>query len=337
MAHQAKRQIKTTIPGGFKNIWLQDSTTVQLPETLFERYRGGVRHKPYSIAKLNVVVDLLSGVCPVMEWSEFTVTEQALSPRIFTIAQAGDLVLRDLGYFVLKVFRQMNEKGIYFLSRWRYGVALFDEKDGKTLDLAALLRGKERLDINVLCGAKEQVPMRLVAVKIKDEQAAERIRKARKDRHRNTKHSNHYYSLLGYIIFLTNVNAQTWSCKQVADVYRLRWNVEMLFKSWKTSLRLQDFIPEAKTLTLRVESWLYLLLLYFSWFQLILYYPLRLGTFNLLSIIQIAKWAIGNITRWLMYGLKPAMVKEIIYYCSYDTRRRSNAAQGLAEFLRPLS
>jgi len=81
--------------------------------------------KQKSIAKLNLVVNLLTGACPAMRLDSFTLNEQALSESILGIARAGDLVIRDLGYFVLGVFAKLTEAGVFYLSRLKYGVALF--------------------------------------------------------------------------------------------------------------------------------------------------------------------------------------------------------------------
>jgi hypothetical protein len=39
----------------------------------------------------------------------------------------GDLLIRDLGYFVLKVLGGIIEKKAFFISRLRYGITLYDE------------------------------------------------------------------------------------------------------------------------------------------------------------------------------------------------------------------
>src|ERR1700727_3606287 len=95
---------------GFGSIWLQDSSSFHLPDALREKFKGNVcKGKQKSIAKLNLVVNLLTGACPAMRLDSFTLNEQALSESILGIARAGDLVIRDLGYFVLGVFAKLTE------------------------------------------------------------------------------------------------------------------------------------------------------------------------------------------------------------------------------------
>jgi len=114
---------------GFGSVWLQDSSSFHLPDTLREKFEGNMsKGKQKSIAKLNLVVNLLTGVCPAMRLDSFTLNEQALSESILGIARAGDLVIRDLGYFVLGVFAKLTQAGVSYLTRLKYGVALFSPR-----------------------------------------------------------------------------------------------------------------------------------------------------------------------------------------------------------------
>jgi hypothetical protein len=58
-------------------------------------------NKKQATLKIQVIYDLLSETFAHFSLSGFTRTDQAASADVLTVAQAGDLVLRDLGYFVL--------------------------------------------------------------------------------------------------------------------------------------------------------------------------------------------------------------------------------------------
>lgn len=322
---------------GFGAVWLQDSSSFHLPDILSIKFKGNIsKGKQKSVAKLNLVVNLLTGLCPVMRLDSFTLNEQKLSDSILGIVRAGDLVIRDLGYFVLDVFKQLGNAGVFYLSRLKHGVYLFSIT-GEAICLPKLLSGKNVLDIKVLCGSKERLQVRLVAIKLDEQQAAERIRKAKNDRDKRLNHSSDYYFLLGYVIFITNVEQGTWQTVQVAQAYRCRWNVEILFKSWKSGLRACRLIPLARTNTDRVESYLYMMMLYISWFHLMIFAPLRWAvhknTGRHLSIIKAALWAVNNIS-WFFNGCNQTMEREIKHYCTYDKRKdRLNAMEKIHSFL----
>jgi hypothetical protein len=341
LLQQAGKGVKQPLFRRFKNVWIQDSTCLQLPEILFARFRCSIKNgEKKSVAKLNIIMNAISGYCPVMEWESFTVSEFKLAKRIRKIAMAGDLVIRDLGYFILHSLRELNDDGIYYLSRLRYGICLRDQ-EGQRLDLLGLLKGKTWIDQRVVCGENKELKTRLVVLRISARQANERRRKARKDHHRHNNHGKKYYALLDYIIFITNVEEHQWNYKEVCEVYRIRWNVEILFKSWKSGFKIRDMIPSAITQTERVESVLYLMLLYIAWFGILIYQPLRCllekkGKY--LSLIKVAKWVMSNIINYITEKLTTKIKKEIAYYCCYDMRHdRINAALRLDHFFNSLS
>lgn len=321
---------------GFSAVWLQDSSSFHLPDALATKFKGNLsRGKQKSIAKLNLVVNLLTGRCPVMRLDSYTLNEQQLSDSILDVARAGDLVIRDLGYFVLNVFTKLATNGVFYLSRLKHGVYLFS-LDGKKVCLLELLSGKDILDIKLLCGSEERLPVRLIAIKLDEQQTAERVRKAKKDRDKRLNHSSEYYTLLGYIVFITNVNEDIWQAVQVGQAYRCRWNVEILFKSWKSGLKAASLIPEARTNTHRVESYLYMMLLYLAWFHLRVFAPLRWAVYREtgrhLSIIKAALWAANNIS-WFFNDCTHKIEREIKHHCTYEKRDdRLNAMQKLESF-----
>lgn len=343
LAQQASRKIKGHLYTHFKNVWLQDSTTLHLPDVLVEKFKGNVsRGQTKSVAKLNVIMNAISGLCPVMEWNSFTTNEQHLSKSILAIAKAGDLVIRDLGYFVLSVLGQLVEANIYFLSRLRYGVKLFDPHSKQPINLSKLLGGKQWIDKEVICGKDNAVRVRLVAIKLAPQQAAQRRRKAKHDRDRRLNHSPNYYQLLDYVIFITNVESKKWNYQQVAEAYRIRWNIEILFKSWKSGFQVEQLVPEARCKTERVESILYLMLIYIAWFQMLLYAPLRWSIYEKtkkhLSIIKMAKLIRSKSLDCLTLQIPITLKKEISYHCCYDMRQdRLNEELRLIHFFNPLA
>jgi hypothetical protein len=326
---QAKEQIKHKLFRDFGDVWLHDSTTLNLPSLLFRKFKGvTVLGEKKATAKLNVIVNAVNGFCPVMSWTGYRTTEQQLAPDIMDIAKPKDLVIRDLGYFVLAVFKSMHGRGIYFLSRWRNKTNLYTIKEGKRINLRSLLRGKSHVDIKLLCGETERAEVRFVAIKLPVAVANERRRKAKADKHRNANHNELYYYLLGYAIYITNVEEDVWDYKQVAEAYAVRWQVEILFKSWKGAFCIDELIPHAVSNKERIESILYLIILYLTWYQVRVYEKVKdysLKKTIEISVLQIAKWAFYNTARWLAEELTLKHIREILYYCRYDTRRRINA------------
>lgn len=244
----------------FRRVLIEDSTNVRLPEHLAADFPGAAnqRKKKQAILKIQATYDLLSETFAHFSLSGFTRTDQAASADVLTVAQAGDLVLRDLGYFVLGVFKKMLDKGIHFLSRLRLDVSIYDPLTLKAIDLLKELRTHGRFDRQVLIGAKERVAVRLVAVPVPEQVANARRRKAKNNRDRRCNISKRHLELLGWVLFVTSVPATVWSSEAVADIYRMRWRIEIIFKSWKSHFNLTN-VPSGSAHQLEALIWAQLL------------------------------------------------------------------------------
>jgi len=316
----------------FNRVLLQDSTCFQLPDYMGSIFKGSFANgKEKSVAKLNLVMDILSGKFIQMQWVSFTKTEQALSENIIGLAHKGDLVIRDLGYSVLNVFEKMSQESIYFLSRLKFGISLYDAESKEPLNLLKLLKGKSHLSLWVLCGRNKTTKARLVAIKLSEEQAAERKRRAKHNRDKRLNHTQEYYKLLNYVIFITNVTEDIWDEHQVANAYRVRWNIEIIFKSWKSGLNIKHLIPQDIKHTERIESILYLMMLYVLWFQMLVYIPLKLYAEKhkyQISIIKLSKNLLVKLNNWITNKISNADKKTLAIQCCYEIQHdRTNAAQ----------
>jgi len=225
----------------FQRVLLHDSTAEPLPQDLADLFPGPAngRKRRYACLKIQFVCDLLSGQPLQLSLSGFTRNDQAAAPDILKILRRGDLVLRDLGYFVLKVFQQIMLKGAFFLSRYRHGTNLYDPQTQAPLDLAGLLRPGQSLDRQVLLGA-EKIPVRLVALPVAEALANQRRRLARANRDRRLNPSPQRLYLLAWNIFVTNVVRSVWPVEALQPIYRLRWRIEIIFKAWKSHLGLRQ-------------------------------------------------------------------------------------------------
>jgi len=224
----------------FSRVLLQDSTQIKLPghlATLFPGPTNQSRKKTAAI-KIHVIHDLTGQRFVDLRLSSFTRTDQSASNDVLAVAKPGDLVVRDLGYFSTPVFRKMIERGVHFLSRLRNNVTILDPGTLEPIDLKKKLRFCGALDQNVLLGAKERLPVRLTALPVPPPVANQRRRKAKTNRDKRLNPSKDRLQLLGWDIYVTSVQDSIWSLTDVQQVYRLRWRIEIIFKSWKTHFNL---------------------------------------------------------------------------------------------------
>lgn len=154
---------------------------------------------------------------------------------------SGTLLLRDLGYFSPKVFNELSLKHLYFISRAKSNWNFYILKNGKfvrltTGEIISKLKdqGAKYLDIDVYVGALELSPVRLVANLLTPEQTAIRL----KNKSSNRKLGADALESIGLNLFVTNIEYTKCNAEAVYELYTLRWQVELIFKTWKSVMQL---------------------------------------------------------------------------------------------------
>lgn len=277
-------------------------------------------------------MDLLSEQFCHLELGAFTENDQSKAADILKIARPGELVIRDLGYFVLSALQQMTEQGIFFLSRLRYSIAVYEHGTDQRIDLLKALQENGCLDIHVEIGAKERVPVRLVARPVSEEILAERIHKAKTDRDLRVNHNEEYMALLAWDIFVTNVPPQIWTTEQACQVNQVRWRIEIVFKSWKSHFKL-DVVPKGNAT--RVKAHIYAALIFATLFQKHCYLPWANSGFKNqrtdISTMKLAQFvAEYSLLMFIMpYNpqLQEAIIRQVLYHCNYEKRNRQSYPQ----------
>jgi hypothetical protein len=317
----------------FGKIVLHDSTTLSLPRVLSQWFKGNVAAgEQKAVARIQTIIDIKAMRFLHFDLGSFTQNDQGASGLIDDYISKGDLVIRDLGYFVMESLQRIIHREAYFLSRLKYGVHLHD-MGGNKIDLKILLNGKGIIDKQVLIGKKHKLQVRLLMIPLPQTIVDQRIRKARHDRDKRLNHSKQYYQWLRYNVFITNVETQKWTAGQAAQAYRTRWQVEIIFKSWKSGFHLQEILHEGCTNQYRVRINIYLLLFFMCLFMQNLYIPykdhIKKQYGKQISLMKLSLYISSNLLTIFMWG--PKQIKEqIAKHCCYDIRTdRVNLADSL--------
>jgi hypothetical protein len=257
----------------FKRVLLQDSTTLSLPPCMLDHYPGNVsRGEQRAVARLQCIINITTMQWLHLSLDAYTQNDQSASPEVLPVLKKGDLLIRDLGYFVLETLKQIMARKAFLISRLRYGVIIFDRK-GKQLNWKQLCKGKGIIDKNVLIGREHKIPVRIIMAPLPPGQVAERIRKARNHRDRRLHHSEDYYLWLRYNVFITNVEADKLSPAEILKAYKVRWQIETLFKTWKSGLHMQEILDQQCENIYRIKTTIYLLLMLFCLIMQKVYIP----------------------------------------------------------------
>jgi hypothetical protein len=160
--------------------------------------------------------------------------------------EASDVVIADRGYGRKGGIGKVAEAGAKLIVRIGWQNLPMECEDGTPFEVVPALRSLEEASAGefrvYLRGDEKRRPYRFVAIR-KSEPAAEESRRkllisSRKDRRKLDPRS---LEAAGYVFVLTNLDASV-TATQVLDLYRLRWQVEMRFKSLKTVIDL-DRLP----------------------------------------------------------------------------------------------
>ena len=124
-------------------------------------------------------------------------------------------------------------------------------------------------------------------------------------------------------MFITNVKNQTWTPRQVAQAYKTRWQVEIIFKSWKSAFHLQEIFHEGCTNEHRVRINIYLLLLFMCLFMQKLYIPyknhIQKQYGKVVSLMKLSLYVSTNLSTLFMYTQKQ-LKAQLAKHCCYDRR-----------------
>lgn len=221
----------------FTAIQITDSTQFKLPASLYGEFRGNGTTQ--AMGKWQVGLEYLSGMVSALEWKEGRQPDQNCTlPEQYS--RAGSLQLFDLGYFKQDRLAQIDQQGAFFVSRYQSQTALYQPETGAAIALASLLSQttEDVVEWPCLLGRKQLVTVRLVAQRLSQQAADERRRQARKKARDQKKHcSVAYLTLLGWKLMVTNLPAADYPPELVFALYGLRWQIEILFKTWKSHLK----------------------------------------------------------------------------------------------------
>jgi hypothetical protein len=228
-----------------------------------------------------------------------------------------------LGYFSLQVFEKLKAAPVDFLSRLRFGVSLYDYW-GREIEVKALLKKAGKVDRWVYMGATHPVWVRLVMIPLPKQQAEERVRRAKQERDKRFNHSQEYYQWVRYNVFVTTVKEEVWSTTEVAKAYGVRWQIEIIFKSWKSGFRMQSLLAEAGEEEYRAKTTIYLLLLFICLFMQKVFVPycekVERQSGKIVSLLRLSTLFFHNMLELLT--LSPQKLKEqIILYGCYEQRK----------------
>jgi DDE family transposase len=211
----------------FRHIVIQDGSSFAIHDGLREVFPGRFKVVKPAAVELHTTMDLLCDAPTTVVLTPDTTNEQAFLPE--PASRRDSVLLADRGYLDLHYLRRVQEEGGFFLIRAKAGmnpqvVEAFRE-DGKRL---RSLRNK---------------PLKAIHAKLPKRQRVELLVEWQVEKHplrlrlliswnRRTKE---------FCYLVTNLPAKRYHLDLIYRAYKWRWQVELLFKEWKSYANLHAF------------------------------------------------------------------------------------------------
>lgn len=247
-ALQNKVPIPLTLLTQFTAVQLVDSSGIALPDSLVDEFPGAGGDGPQAGMKLQTIWEFLRGNLTAVFQTTARAPDQSFTGHLSYITR-GALFLCDLGYFTLASLCDIMAGGAYFISRLDTQCGLLDPITKERFDLLAHLRQSldDQVELDLLVGIKAQLACRLLAVRLPADVVEERRRKAKQNARRKGRTlSAEKLAWLEWSIYVTNVPASMLTLRQVVLIYTLRWQIELLFKLWKSEAQLDRVAGERR-------------------------------------------------------------------------------------------
>ena len=276
----------------FRHIVIQDGSSFAIHDALREVFPGRFKVVKPAAVELHTTMDLLCDAPTTVVLTPDTASEQTFLPEPAVLRDS--LLLADRGYLDLHYMRRVQDAGGFFIIQakagmnpqvveaWREdGLRLRSLRNKPLKVIHAKLPKRQRVELVVVWQLEEH-PLRLRLLI---------------SWNRRTKE---------FCYLLTNLPAMRYRLDMIYRAYKWRWQVELLFKEWKSYANLHAFdtekaaIVEGLIWTAIAAAALKRFLAYMT--QLLAEVPMSTRT-----VAMCAVHVIGNIVRALQSGDVPGL------------------------------
>jgi len=223
----------------YAKVLVKDATSFQLPENMKNIYKGSGGSASPSAIKIQFEYDLIEGKVTDLSLFPFVVQDATNAADTLDNIKKNELIIRDLGYINIPTLRGIQYKDAFFTNRMQTSVNVYEFKNEKFVEIdfvklhkSMMKNGLTVIEKEVYIGKKEQFKTKMIVETLPQKHYEERIRKAEKNAKKNgTILTDKYKARQGINIYITNTDI---SAKDIRLLYTLRWQIELMFKIWKS-------------------------------------------------------------------------------------------------------
>jgi hypothetical protein len=305
LSTQVSQFIEVGLLNLFNRVNVKDSSKFDLPAKLKNMLPGFGGSASKAGACIQYEFDIKSGHVNDLTITPANRPDSKDALATMDAVKKGDLTIRDLGYFALKYFKAAKKAGAFFLSKLNAKIIVYQMKgnDFEELDFGQLYKMMkknhiERLEKEVYIGKDEKLPVRLIIELMPDEVFNLRMQKVnRNNKKKGYQTSKNYSNRARFNLFISNVPLKMIDGEDIAKIYKIRWQIELVFKIWKSIFGLDNITP-MKYERLMCTLYARLLLVMINWETFMIQRGLLFKkTGKLLSIIKCFNTLKENSTR----------------------------------------
>jgi DDE family transposase len=224
----------------FQGVFLDDCTQAWLPDEAEPDFPAGCGGTDKAKARMKLLVrwEIQRGLVRHVGIHEGSASDHDTEGQAPPLPK-GALHLADLGFCDFGRLRDEDEQGIYWVTRLP-AQTRFYPKEGLDLPLAEQLsawreQGLKAQDVEGGVGNEERVQGRLVCLACPEDVAARRLLNLEKDANKRKRPvSARQREMCRWTVLFTNVPGGWLNALQLWMVYRLRWQIELLFRRFKS-------------------------------------------------------------------------------------------------------
>ena len=244
----------------FDRVIINDSTSFILHKEFKKKFPGsGGSGSPSSI-KVQLQYELLTGSFMKVDIFSGIKTDVEYLKTMKKYKNNKDLKLADLGYFKIDYLKRLDKSGTSFISKVKSNASLYMKNPNPEkykvgtikksseyikidiIKLSEHLAPGETIELNnIYIGSKKELKSRLIVTKLTEENKVKRentlIENVRKKNMILRKSRINFNSINAYI---TNVSSDIITMSQVHELYSLRWQIEIIFKVWKSIFKINQ-------------------------------------------------------------------------------------------------
>ncbi|PGL03895.1 IS4 family transposase [Bacillus cereus] len=279
----------------FNRIRILDATVFQLPDHFPTDYQGSGGSSNTAGVKIQLEYDLLSGQFLNVQLGPGKNNDKTYGTICLETVEAGDLCLRDLGYFDLGDLQTIHDKEAYYISRLKLNTRIYIKNPepeyfnngtlkkqteyiqlDMTQMMSDLIPGETMEILEAYIGQNQKLSARVIIHRLTDDQTQTRLKnQAIREKKKGIVMKDKSKRLMGMNVYITNTSLEDLECHLYGQLIGI-----LLCSS--TMFQMRQFLLEKKKQELSEYKAIYIIKDYFP----LLFQAIAVGTEELLKILH---------------------------------------------------